>query len=49
MRKFALILTGFLVDWTGAEGAPGVWTSEAGEPEAFRKSVTQNFASDVAV
>jgi hypothetical protein len=33
MRKFALILTGFLVDLTGAEVAPGVWKAEAGKPE----------------
>jgi len=35
MRKFALILTGFLVDLIVAEVAPGVWKSEAGEPEAL--------------
>ena len=37
MRKFALILTGFLVDLTGAEVAPGVWKAEAGKPEAYNR------------
>lgn len=44
MRKFALILTGFLVDLTGAEVAAGVWKSEAGEPEALSQISQAKFS-----
>jgi len=45
MRKFSLILTGFLLvvlrsslaaqDLTWPEVAPGVWKADAGKPEAY--------------
>ena len=44
MRRFALILTGFLVELTGAEVAPGVWKSEAGEPEALSQISQAKFS-----
>ena len=43
MRRFALILAGFLVELTAAEVAPGVRKSEAGEPEALSQITQAKF------